>query len=69
MGEEKDPVLEALEQCEKILEQLRSEKHLTDQALNTFAELGHRVNGVLEDRRAGGERRQAPRDNPNRRRR
>jgi len=67
MAKKKDPVLEALEDCQKSLEQLRSEKHLTEQAADTFAQLGQRVDAVLEERRITGERRQAPRQDPDRR--
>ena len=64
---QKDPILEALEQCERSLEQLKSDRHLTDHAGDTFAQLGQRVDEVLEERRVLGERRQALRQDGDRR--
>ena len=68
MTKEKDPILEALEQCERSLEQLSSANSLTDQARDTFAQLGQRVDAVLEERRVSGERRHEKRSDPDRRR-
>ena len=65
---EHDPVAEALADAEKKLEKLKSSDQLASDAQKVFAELGYRVNAVLEERRSGADRRAAPRrDAPERR--
>lgn len=65
----KDPITEALAAAEAKLQELKSRDQLTADARQVFAELGSRVEAVLEERRIGGDRRGAPRRGvPDRRR-
>ena len=64
---EKDPVLEALEDCRTRLETLKRGDQLTRQAGPAFAELGERVDAVLEDRRRLSDRRASARPGGERR--
>jgi hypothetical protein len=63
----KDPVLEALEDCRTRLEALKLDEQLTQQAGPAFAELGERVDAVLEERRSLGDRRASARPGGQRR--
>lgn len=58
---DKDPVTEALAEAEAKLEHLKSRDRLATEAQRVFAELGSRVDAVLEERRTGRDRRVAPR--------
>ena len=65
---EQDPVTEALADAEAKLEKLKSSDQLAKDAQKIFAELGFRINAVLEERRTGRDRRAAPRpEGPDRR--
>jgi hypothetical protein len=64
---EHDPILEALENCRVRLEKLKLGEQLTEQAGPTFAELGQRVDAVLEERRTNSDRRGLPRRSAERR--
>ena len=70
MKHHKDPVTEALADAEAKLQKLKSRDQLTADAREVFAELGLRVDAVLEERRTGTDRRTARRsDTTDRRRR
>ena len=59
---EKDPVTEALAEAEAKLQHLKSRDKLTSSdARRVFAELGSRVDAVLEERRTGADRRSVAR--------
>lgn len=58
---DKDPVIEALADAEAKLQKLKSRDQLTADAQQVFAELGSRVDAVLEERRGGADRRSAAR--------
>ena len=60
--DEKDPVTEALADAEAKLQKLKSQDQLVTEAQDVFAELGSRVEAVLEERRSGRDRRANPRD-------
>ena len=60
---DKDPVTEALADAEAKLKQLKSDDQLSTDARAVFAELGSRVDAVLEERRSGRERRATIRNN------
>lgn len=60
--DDKDPVTEALTDAEAKLQKLKSRDQLVTDAREVFAELGSRVDAVLEERRSGRDRRLAPRD-------
>ena len=60
--DEKDPVTEALADAEAKLQKLKSQDQLVTDAREVFAELGSRVDAVLEERRSGRERRANARD-------
>lgn len=66
--DDKDPVAEALAEAEAKLRKL-SRDQLSAEAQAVFAELGLRVEGVLEERRTGRERRAASRAGVSERRR
>lgn len=57
-----DPVTEALTEAEEKLRKLKSSDQLVTEAQQVFAELGTRVDAVLEERRSGRDRRVAPRE-------
>ena len=61
--DDKDPVTEALADAEAKLKQLKSSDQLSTDARAVFAELGSRVDAVLEERRSGRDRRAAIRNN------
>lgn len=66
--DDKDPITEALADAEARLRRL-SREQLTVEAQEVFAELGVRVDAVLEERRTGIDRRITPRPGvPERRR-
>jgi hypothetical protein len=54
--DDRDPITEALADAEARLRKL-SREQLTTEAQEVFAELGVRVDAVLEERRAGIDRR------------
>lgn len=58
---DRDPITEALADAEAKLQKLKSRDQLTSDARQIFAELGSRVDAVLEERRTGSDRRDAPR--------
>ena len=58
----KDPVTQALTEAEAKLQKLKSRDQLVTEAREVFAELGSRVDAVLEERRSGRDRRSAPRE-------
>ena len=58
---EQDPVAEALADAEAKLEKLKSSDQLATDAQKVFAELGSRIDAVLEERRTGRDRRAARR--------
>ena len=60
--ENNDPVTEALTEAEEKLRKLKSSDQLVTEAQQVFAELGTRVDAVLEERRSGRDRRVAPRE-------
>ena len=60
--DEKDPVTEALADAEAKLQKLKSQDQLLTEAREVFAELGSRVDAVLEERRSGCDRRSTPRE-------
>lgn len=60
--DDKDPVTEALTDAEAKLQKLKSRDQLVADAREVFAELGSRVDAVLEERRSGRERRSAARE-------
>ena len=61
--DEKDPVTEALADAEAKLQKLKSQDQLvTEEAREVFAELGTRVDAVLEERRSGRDRRATRRE-------
>lgn len=60
--DDKDPVTEALTDAEAKLQKLKSRDQLVTDAREVFAELGSRVDAVLEERRSGRDRRSATRD-------
>lgn len=64
-----DPITEALADAEAKLQKLKSRDQLTAEAQRVFAELGFRVDAVLEERRTGGDRRGEPREGVRERRR
>ena len=66
--DDKDPITEALTDAEARLRKL-SREQLTAEAQEVFAELGVRVEAVLEERRTGIDRRLAPRPGVRERRR
>ena len=55
--EDKDPITEALAEAEAKLRKLKSKDQLANEAQQVFAELGTRVDAVLEERRSGRDRR------------
>jgi hypothetical protein len=57
-----DPITEALTEAEEKLRQLKSSDQLVTEAQQVFAELGTRVDAVLEERRSGRDRRVAARE-------
>ena len=59
--DDKDPVTEALVDAEAKLQKLKSRDQLATDAREVFAELGSRVEAVLEERRSGQDRRTAQR--------
>lgn len=59
--ENNDPITEALTEAEEKLRKLKSSDQLVTEAQQVFAELGSRVDAVLEERRSGRDRRVAPR--------
>ena len=59
---DKDPVTKALTEAEAKLQKLKSRDQLVTEAREVFAELGSRVDAVLEERRSGLDRRSAPRE-------
>ena len=61
--EDKDPVSEALADAEAKLRKLKSNDQLATEARAVFAELGSRVDAVLEERRSGRDRRASIREN------
>ncbi|MEX2663868.1 MAG: hypothetical protein WD227_18200 [Vicinamibacterales bacterium] len=66
--DDKDPITQALTDAEAKLRKL-SREQLTTAAQEVFAELGVRVDAVLEERRTGIDRRITPRPGvPERRR-
>jgi hypothetical protein len=66
--DDKDPITEALADAEAKLRKL-SREQLTAEAQEVFAELGVRVEAVLEERRTGADRRITPRTGVRERRR
>lgn len=60
--DEKDPVTEALADAEAKLQKLESQDQLVTEAREVFAELGTRVDAVLEERRSGADRRATRRE-------
>ena len=60
--DENDPVTEALADAEAKLQKLKSQDQLVTEAREVFAELGTRVDAVLEERRSGRDRRATRRD-------
>lgn len=60
--DEKDPVTEALADAEAKLQKLKSQDQLVTEAREVFAELGTRVDAVLEERRSGADRRATRRE-------
>ena len=59
---DRDPVTEALAEAEAKLQKLKSRDQLTSSdARRVFAELGSRVDAVLEERRTGADRRSVAR--------
>jgi hypothetical protein len=60
--ENNDPITEALTEAEEKLRKLKSSDQLVTEAQQVFAELGTRVDAVLEERRSGRDRRVAPRE-------
>lgn len=64
---EHDPVADALADAEAKLEKLRSSDQPASEAQQIFAELGVRINAVLQERRTGNDRRATPRPDPERR--
>ncbi len=60
--DDKDPVTEALTEAEAKLRKLQSSDQLAAEAQQIFAELGTRVDAVLEERRSGRDRRVTPRE-------
>jgi hypothetical protein len=61
--DDKDPVAEALADAEAKLKRLKSKDQLSTEARAVFAELGSRVDAVLEERRSGRDRRARIREN------
>jgi hypothetical protein len=61
--DDKDPVTEALADAEAKLQKLKDNDQLSTDARAVFAELGSRVDAVLEERRSGRERRATLREN------
>ena len=57
-----DPITEALTEAEEKLRKLKSSDQLVSEAQQVFAELGTRVDAVLEERRSGRDRRVAARE-------
>lgn len=55
--EPNDPVTEALAEAEAKLRELKASDQLTAEARHVFAELGTRVDAVIEERRSGRDRR------------
>ena len=63
-----EDVVSALVQCEEQVDQLKRENKLLRDASRTFGALAERLNATLEsERRAGRDRRLAPRDQSDRR--
>ncbi len=60
--DDKDPVTEALTEAEAKLRKLQSSDQLAAEAQQIFAELGTRVDAVIEERRSGRDRRVTPRE-------
>ncbi|MBA3641041.1 MAG: hypothetical protein M3451_08365 [Chloroflexota bacterium] len=60
--DDKDPVTEALSEAEAKLRRLKLRDQLATEAQHVFAELGTRVDAVLEERRSGRDRRVRPRE-------
>jgi hypothetical protein len=60
--EDHDPITEALTEAEEKLRKLKSSDQLVTEAQQVFAELGSRVDAVLEERRSGRDRRVNPRE-------
>lgn len=56
-----DPVTEALADAEAKLQKLKSREQRMSDAQEIFAELGSRVEAVLEERRTGRDRRASAR--------
>lgn len=55
--DDQDPIMDALADAEAKLQRLKSVNQLTTDAQRIFAELGLRVDAVLQERRSGTDRR------------
>jgi hypothetical protein len=60
--DDKDPVTAALTEAEAKLRKLELRDQLSTEAQHVFAELGTRVDAVIEERRSGRDRRVRPRE-------
>jgi hypothetical protein len=60
--EDKDPVADALADAEAKLRKSKARDQLMSDARQVFAELGSRVDAVLEERRSGRDRREQNRE-------